>query len=203
MKKIFLCQNLTCHLHKKKQRDDIASKCAAANVPLSLIRLNKYVNVEKQIDLVRHLSSNRGILSSLFFDSNLPTKSVLKDIIEICFEFLFPDIYQNDKVFTSANISRLTAYYVYKQPTIKELIIGWEASRINTKIRNVFKLLSRYFEFLLPKVLTCYATIYNHVSSRPIDISYILNKLEHGFDGQHEILMKEVTCPHALYHSLC
>lgn len=68
--------------------------------------------------------------------------------------------------FFLSNLKRLTKFYVYNTPSIKQLIETQFAKRTDTKVRNTFKLMSHYFEYYLPKVLTAFQIIFNYVSEK-------------------------------------
>jgi len=172
-------------------------------VPFTLIKRNKFIPIQKQISLIDFLRNNTPLLDDLFFTENLPQKEVLRKILYICYNYLFNEKDKNNKNYTIDNLIRLTNYYVYKRPSIKELIKEQRGKKTDTRIRQAFNLITHYFEFALPKYLTAFENIFNFVysefknpsSEEKINLKYLITFLEYGFVNPHEIALKEVGLP--------
>jgi helicase len=169
------------------------------NVPLQLIQANKFISIHKQIALIIALRAYP--VEDLVFSSNLPTNDQLGTIILLCNDFLFSDIHKEDRNQTIWQLIRLTKFYVYIKPSIKELISDFPSDNIDTKVRNAFSLISTYFEFALPKYLTAFENIFNFVlrekdkNHKEISLSYLITILEFGHSKEHEIALKEAGLP--------
>lgn len=181
-------------------RLNIETTLANKNIPLSLIRLNKFIAVRKQISLIDKLRSML-FLDNLYFDGTYPEKEKLEEILQLCHEYLFSDKETNDKGFSIGEVIRLTKYYIYKKPSIKELIKTQNRKGIDSQIRCAFSLITRYFEFILPRYLTAFENIFNFVYNEKypkkagINLKFLITILEFGFANPHEIAFKEVGLP--------
>ncbi len=109
------------------KRNEIENKLKQRQIPLELIQKNKFIPITKQLKLIEYLRNNPNILRTLFFNSNLPSKNKLINIINLCHNFLFNSKDSNDRNFSINNLIRLTNYYIYKRPNLKQLIAaqGW------------------------------------------------------------------------------
>lgn len=171
------------------------------NVPLSQIRKNKYIPIHKQLSLIKFLRNSSNLETELFFNSNIPSKEIFSKILELCYNYLFNNQDVNDRNFSFSNLKRLTNYYIYKRPSLKELISIQDGKSIDTKIRVAFKLITRYFEFSMPRYLSAFENIYNFVYfdqamiTDKISLKYIITLLEFGFENPHEIALKGVGLP--------
>lgn len=184
----------------KKKRETVENQLAQENIDISLIKKSKFIPIHKQVSLVNYLRENDGLIDYLQYDSNLPSKNQLSKIIEICHCYLFNKQDFEDKGFSLGNLTRLTNYYVYLSPSIKDLIKTQNGKNTDTKIRNAFKLISHYFEYALPKYLSCFETILKYVCHEKnkvntFNLKYLITKLEFGFVENHEIAMKEAGVP--------
>ncbi len=182
-------------------RDSIEQWLKEEKIPLALIKMNKFIEIEKQVNLLKELRKNTLTLKELAFAGNIPEKSQLDKIIELCFNFLFNEKDFTDKNFSLENLRRCIKYYIYRNPSLKELIATQNGQKIDTKIRNAFKLITKYFEFSLPKYITAFENIYNFVYQQKfqvinkINLKYLITKLEFGFVTNHEIALKEAGVP--------
>lgn len=172
-------------------------------IDIEVIKSNKYIPIHKQVGLITFLESDLFVTKDLEFSSNLPSGEQLDLILELCFDYLFNEKEKEDRTFFLANLKRLTKFYVYSTPSIKQLIETQYAQKTDTKVRNTFKLISHYFEFYLPKVLTAFQTLFNYVSEKnerevQINLNYLITKLEFGFTNDHEVMLKEAGVPNDL-----
>lgn len=96
-----------------------------------------------------------------------------------------------------------TKYYVYFTPSFKSFLqqemVQNARSTDNSRIRYVFDLMSKYFEFVWPKYLKSFENIYNFVASErsqeKIDLSMLIAKLEYGTTVNHEIILRDSGLP--------
>lgn len=185
----------------KQRKQEIIINLASHNIPLILVKGNKFIPIHKQIELVEFFRHNLHLMDELFFKVSLPTKDQLGEMIQLCYDYLFTEKDKNRNSFPIWRIIYFTKFYVYNNPTIKEMINKWDAKKIDTKVRNIFTLVSTYFEFALPKYLTAFERIYNFVYAEKVDplkqisLKYLLTKLEFGFVNPHEIALKEAGIP--------
>lgn len=183
-----------------KTRQSIEKLLNSKNIPIDVIKANKFLPIFKQLSLIDSLRSNLFI-EELLFNSTLPTAEQLDSIMDYCFEHLFTDYHKDNQSLTIANLKRLTKYYIFYNPSTKQLISQFPSENIDTRIRNAFSLISEYFEFALPKYLTAFENLFNFVlkernlSSKLISFSYLITKLEFGQSEEHEIAMKEAGLP--------
>jgi ERCC4-related helicase len=183
-------------------RNRLEKKLDDLNIPLLLIKSNKYIPIDNQLRLISYLRSNGANFYNIGFSESLPNKSQLSAILRLCHEYLFLERDLNDRIFTVNQWVGLTNYYVYKRPSTKDLINNRmiTSSQIDTRIRNAFHLISNYFEFKLPKYLFVFENIYNFVSKevrdgQPISLKHLITILEYGYSEPHEICMKEAGLP--------
>lgn len=170
------------------------------NVPFELIRSNKFVNVHQQLSLIDALRADI-YLEELQFNSIMPTGEQLDRILDLCFQHLFNNHHRENRSYTIANLKRLTKYYVFINPSFKELVTNFQSGNIDTRVRNAFGLISEYFEFALPKYLTTFENIFNFVAqernpeSKAVNFTYLITRLEFGQSEEHEIALKEAGLP--------
>jgi hypothetical protein len=183
-----------------EKRNSVEKLLNNKQIPLDLIKSNKFVKIHKQLSLIDAFRADE-LLEELLFSSPLPTSEQLDRILDFCFQHLFSDEHREDRNYTLANLKRLTKYYVFYDPSFKELISNFPSENIDTRVRNAFSLISEYFEFALPKYLTAFENLFNFVvqernpGNKPISFSYLITKLEFGQSEDHEIALKEAGIP--------
>ncbi len=171
------------------------------NIPLSIIKSNKFIAIHYQIRFINYLRQNIDILERLNFKKSYPEKEQLAEIIELCYEFLFSDRDKGGRSFAVWDIVNYAKYYIYKRPTIKQLIAAQKDKTIDAKVRNAFRLITHYFEYVLPRYLTAFQSLFNFVykerfgEAEGINLLYVITLLEFGFENKHEIALKEVGMP--------
>lgn len=186
-------------------RENVESILKRENIPLEVIKSNKFIKVHKQIGLINVIRTNFFLLEELHFTGNLPTKEQLEKMLYLCHEHLFSERHLNDRNYTIGQLIRFTKYYVYLKPTIKQLIDEHTHTEyIDTKVRNTFNLISNYFEFAIPKYLTAFENLYNFVYSergltgKGINLTFLITVLEFGHSEEHEIALKEAGLPNEI-----
>jgi helicase len=188
-------------------RNSVEELLKKKNVPIELIRANKFVKVHQQLSLIDALRADPS-LEELYFSSIMPTGEQLDSILYLCFLHLFNDHHREDRSFTLGNLQRLTKYYVFLDPSLKELISNFSSDNIDTRVRNAFGLVSEYFEFALPKYLVTYENIFNFVLSerlpdlKPVSFTYLITKMEFGQSEEHEIALKEAGLPNDIIRKI-
>lgn len=187
-----------------KTRNNIEEILRQNKIPLSLIKQNKYIPIHKQIALINLLRSKPIYLQLVHFKGNRPEKQQLDEIFNLTREYLFNDRDFNDKSFIYWELSRLLKYYIYHNPSIKQIIAEQKyAKSVDSKIRSAFKLITHYFEFGFPRYFRAFENIYNfvyneyydRVESGGISLKYIITLLEFGFVKENEIALKEAGLP--------
>lgn len=176
------------------------------NIPLSLIKSNKFIGIHKQIELINHIRHDIFLIDEIYFDGIYPSKEQLDSILRLCHEFIFTKKDTEDKNYSLNQLIRLTKYYIYKKPSLKELIIAHEfkSDKIDTVVRNTFNLISHYFEFALPKYFIAFENLFNfvcnekHKATKQINLKYLITLLEFGHDSSHEIALKESGLPNEI-----
>lgn len=177
------------------------------NVPLDLITGNKFIKVHLQLSLIDALRADPD-LESLLFTSLLPTGDQLDKMLELCYNHLFNEHHRESQTYTIANLQRLTKYYVFLDPSFKQLIENFNSDNIDTRVRNAFSLISEYFEFALPKYLTAFEHLFNFVirernpENKPINLTYLITKMEFGQSEDHEIALKEAGLPNDIIRKI-
>ncbi|MBX4186921.1 MAG: DEAD/DEAH box helicase [Candidatus Doudnabacteria bacterium] len=170
-------------------------------IPLSLIKKNKFINIDKQINLIKFLRANNQLKEQLACHNSLPKKEQFNVIFSLCYDYLFSDVDKNDRSFSKDKLNWLTNFYVYLNPPLKLLIEKQTGKSIDTKVRGAFKLITKYFEFLLPKYLVVFENIFNFVfdqEDKVLNLKLLITKLEFGFLGTHEIVLKESGVPNSI-----
>ena len=178
------------------------------DIEKEIISENKFVGVTGQLALIEHLRTLNH-LDEYHFDGKLPTKECLDSILRTIYNYLFTDHdkgrnFDND-VGRSILIG-LTKYYAYYAPSFKALLVSNTVQKArksdNARIRYVFDLMSKYFEFIWPKYLKTFENMYNFVASeksqRPIDLAMLIAQLEYGTTKNHEIILRDSGLPNEI-----
>ncbi len=178
------------------QRKEIENNLRASKIPLELVKSNKYIPINQQISLVNHLRKEDSQCNDILFSSNLPKADQLDLILDLCHTFLFNKQDKEDKKFYFPILKSLTKFYVYENPSLKELIAKQTGLETDTKVRHAFKLISHYFEFALPRYLCAFENLFNFVYFQDeLNLKYLVTKLEFGYVKNHEIALKEAGVP--------
>ncbi|GLB53448.1 hypothetical protein NBRC110019_24890 [Neptunitalea chrysea] len=195
------------NLETRQRIEDLLSK---NKIPLSLLKQNKYIPIHKQIGLINLLRTQPIHLELVYFKGTHPDMGQLDEIFNLSREYLFNERDYNDRGFIDRELRRLLKYYVYHKPSIKQLIQEQNNSEyIDSKIRSVFKLITHYFEFALPRYFRAFENIYNFVyqeyhgvSDGGINLKYLLTLLEFGFVRDNEIALKEAGLPNDIIRKI-
>lgn len=171
------------------------------NIPLHIIKSNKFIPLFNQVQLINHFRRNQHLLSTFRFTGSMPNKNQLSSMIGLCHQYLFNDRDVNDRTISIGNLQRLTNFYIYRSPLIKDLIREQDGKHIDTKVRTTFYLISHYFEFALPRYLTIFENLFNFVYEEKtkrkegISLKPLITKLEFGYISKHQIALKEAGVP--------
>lgn len=186
----------------KEKRQIVLSTLNEERIPVFVVKANKYIPVEKQIPLVNYLRKDKDVMNQLIFHGNLPDKNRLDSIMNLCFDYIFSKRDHESQSFPIWQLKRMVNYYVYLKPTLKELIRAQDGAKTDTKVRNAFSLISHFFEFALPKYLTCFENLYNFVAQEnrtpTISLGFVTTRLQYGFTHAHEIALKDAGVPDSI-----
>ncbi|GHH96644.1 helicase-related protein [Neobacillus kokaensis] len=187
---------------KNLERRNIAeSELNRQKIPFHIIKANKFIPVYNQVQFINYLRNNQLLLSTMIFKGSLPNKSQLSTMVGLCHQYLFNDRDATDRTISIGNLQRLTNFYIYRSPLIKELIREQDGKQIDTKVRTTFYLISHYFEFALPRYLTIFENLFNFVYEEKykrkegINLKPLITKLEFGYISKHQIALKEAGVP--------
>jgi hypothetical protein len=192
---------------KKDRKILLLNRLRDLGIPFQLIKSNKFVSIEGQIELIKKLRNDE--LSNYYFTNNLPLKEVNRLILSAIYDYLFTDDNKgrifNNEVGKSKLIS-LTNFYLYKKPPFKALLESDSTKKYSenedTKIRYVFDLVSKYFEFIWPRYIKVFESLYNFVAiesrSKEINLDMVIATLEYGTANTHEILLKDAGLPNEI-----
>ena len=180
-------------------------------IPHTIIKQNRFVGVGGQVALINYLRSSQ-ILRAYIFEDQLPS---------ICFELMLSTVY--DYLFTERDKGKnfkndvgksilisLTQYYYYYSPSFKELVehatVKRSRSTDNSRIRFVFDLMSKYFEFVWPKYLKAFERLFNFVAKEKglpsINLDLVIAKLEYGTTKNHEIMLRDLGMPNEIVRKI-
>lgn len=186
--------------------DDFLSKISKLEIPESLIKANRFVSVDGQIALIQHL---RRFNAEYFFEDHFPDKPIQTKILSSIYDFLFTE---NDKGRNFDNevgksiLIQLTNYYAFLKPSFKQLLesdtIIRQRKEHSSRIRYVFDLTTKYFEFVWPKYIKAFENIYNFVaiekSADVIRLDMLVAQLEYGTTKPHEIILRDSGLPNEI-----
>jgi len=174
----------------KEIYDEYTNTLDSLGIEKEIISENKFVRVTGQLALIEHLRKLNN-LDKYYFNGQLPTEDYLDNILSTIYNFLFTD---HDKG------------RVYYTPSFKCLLQSNTVQRArksdNARIRYVFDLMSKYFEFVWPKYLKSFENMYNFVaferSQKTIDLAMLIAQLEYGTTKNHEIILRDFGLPHEI-----
>lgn len=178
----------------KSKREKILRTLKKLNISIDVIKSNRYVKFDNQILLLSYFRRYPQTEGKIHFSEGLPNKSQVDLVVELIYDLLFSD---NDKKkgWTHANLSRLVKHKIYLNPTIKDMIEQYDAKSIDTKIRNVFEIKYRYFDFLLPKYLSAFENLFNYSFDNKISFKYMISTLQYGSDKKQDVLLGDAGVP--------
>ena len=190
----------------KQKRERVLEVLKNENVPVYVVKANKYIPVEKQIPFVNRLRRDKALLQTLAFQGNLPDKAHLDLIMDLCHEYIFTKRDFESRNFQIGNLKRLVKYYVYQRPSLKDLILTQNGASIDTRVRNAFSLISHFFEFALPKYLICFENLFNFVAQENrtsvINLGFVTTTLQYGFTEPHQIALKDAGVPDGIIEKI-
>lgn len=191
------------------KREELIDYLRNEGVPISLIKNNKFVDIQGQIGLYSELSQSPKLMRDIHFDGNFPNLDKMKLILNLSYSYLFSESdkgrnFSGDK--GRDTLIGLTDYYIYHKPTFYQLLHSstaiWARPRLNSRIRYVFDLVSKYFEFTWPKYLKAFEAIYNAVAleqdNEIISLDMVIAQLEYGTTQPHEIILRDAGLPNEI-----
>jgi superfamily II DNA/RNA helicase len=189
--------------HRKKAELKLAME--KAGLPFGIFKANKYVSISGQASLLKMLLGP-GHLAQFAFDTPLPTGEIAKLILSNIYDHLFTenDIGRNFKDEIGKSILlQLTGYYLFYKPSFAEMLthptIAKSRPSIDSRIRYVFDIIAKYFEFIWPRYLMAFQNIYNYAAGiydvSPIALELMIAQLEYGTTKNHEILLRDCGMP--------
>ncbi|EOU9482085.1 helicase-related protein [Pseudomonas aeruginosa] len=181
----------------REQREEINSIVGSKNVPIEILRQNKYVPFDNQLRLIEYLRSNPDIRLELKGALNPPNKRQVDLIIELVHEILFADS-DKRRAWSTGNISRFVKFHIYHNPSIKQMIKEHSAAKEDTRIRNVLDLVYTYFEYALPKYIKSLENIYNFVYHEKVSFSLFITRLQYGSTEPQDILLADAGLPRSI-----
>lgn len=179
------------------QRDSINRIIDGLNIPVEVLKRNKYVPFDNQIELIKYLRANPGIRRQLLGGHNPPNKAQVDLIISLAHDFLYSESDKRDG-WSTGNISRFVKYHIYYNPSIKQLIKEHHAVKEDTRIRNVLDLIYTYFEYSLPKYINALENIFNFVYSEKVSFSMFVTMLQYGSTEPQDILLADAGLPRSI-----
>ncbi|WP_405077730.1 DEAD/DEAH box helicase [Pectobacterium versatile] len=174
-------------------------------IPLDLLKVNKFVNIEGQISLIEHLRNNSNFIKYHYLTQR-PVKEKLECILSIIYDCLFT-VNNRGRSF-SGDVGKkilldLTKYYIYQLPAFPVLLnsdtLKYLRKNENARIRLTFDLITKYFEFIWPRYIKAFESIFNFVANekneKNISLDYIVALLEYGTNDNHEIILRDAGIP--------
>lgn len=194
-----------------QKKDELSSRLAELNIPEQLIKKNKFVSIEGQIAIVQLLRSSPTTMNACKFEGTLPASEQASAIMELIYDKLFTDRNKGHNFRNEVGKSiliGLTQHYLYSTPTFAELLENSArvSENISTRIRYVFDLVSKYFEFIWPRYLKAFSNLYNFVANeqnaQTINLDMVVATLEYGTAQVHEILLKDAGLPNEIIRKI-
>jgi ribonuclease BN (tRNA processing enzyme) len=182
-----------------EKRSQLEFYLKSQNVPFEIIKQNKFIPVQNQIQFIEFIRQQIHSLDLNF--QSMPSVEQFKIIIDKLHEYLFVKKYKEDRKFPIWSLKYHSSGYVYRDLTLRQLIEQQEAVSIDTKIRRALDLITNYFEFALPKYLSTFQNLFNFVCEekgfldKKIKLDLLIMKLEYGVTEPHEIALKEAGIP--------
>lgn len=180
-----------------QQRNEIMGQILSENVPLELLKKNKYIPFEKQISLIKYMRRERYIGRSLAGLHSLPDKEQMSLVMDLVHEHLFADGDKKES-WTTAKLSKFVKFQIYHKPSLKAMIAEYSAAKEDTKIRNVLELIYRYFEFSLPKYFMAFERLFNFVYGGKLSLALTITHLQYGSDKIQDILLVDAGVPRSI-----
>ncbi|PIF21234.1 hypothetical protein [Candidatus Pantoea floridensis] len=185
------------------------------NIPLALLKENKFVSITGQIALINHLR-NISNFELYHYTSQRPTLDKTEAILSVIYDHLFTENNKGQR-FNNENseygkkiLLDLTKYYIYQQPTFHALLnsstMKYLSPNENARIRLTFDTITKYFEFIWPRYFKAFEVIFNFVAieknKKPLSLDYIVALLEYGTNENHEIILRDAGIPREMIGKL-
>lgn len=175
------------------------------NIPLNLLKDNKFVDISGQITLIEHLRNDANF-ANYHYSTQYPVIEKLESILSIIYDCLFTKSNRGrnfDGDIGKKILLDLTKYYIYKQPSFPVLLnsgtLKYLREKENARIRLTFDLITKYFEFIWPRYIKAFENLFNFVAgekgTKNIILDYIVSLLEYGTNNNHEIILRDAGIP--------
>lgn len=177
---------------------NIETLCSNNDIPLSLVKLNKFIPVQKQVEAVKMLRTSQLEVSFDDYQS-------LRKVFEFTHDNLFNKRDQADE-FTRQNylISKSVGYAMSPKP-LKQMIEDDLWRRRDREpdpdkiIGDAIKFHYKFVEYAWPRYLTVFGRLYNYVRQEkgkdPLNFDTLVARMEYGSSEEHEILLREAGLP--------
>jgi hypothetical protein len=189
-------------LNGKEVFDSVLAQVDRSSIPIELLKSNKFISIERQIELINYLRTvNKGILDLSSYDT-------LIWILKLAHNHLFND---RDKMTNEAGLEKYllpkSASYILHPVSLKRLIdedVKWRSENrpnepIDRVIGGTIKFYSTYIEYAWPRYLSAFDRLYNFVQAEQglptTDFDVLIAKLEYGSAEKHQILLREAGVP--------
>lgn len=185
----------------RNRRKDIIKKCKDYSVPVEILKKNKYVSFENQLELISTFRNEKRIKNDLRLTKSLPNKHQVDIIMRLVHDILFSKSDKKES-WTTDKLAKFVKFQLYFNPSIKQLISEYSAAKEDTKIRNVLELIYRYFEYSLPKYIMAMVNLYNFVYEENLSLSLMITHLQYGSNKIQDILLSDAGVPKSIILSL-
>ena len=182
------------------KKKSICEALEEKSIDFSQIKKNRYIDYQKQINLIEYLRNNLDKLE-ISFTGQMPNKDVVSQIFHLCENYLFSELDKNRNLpFRGDQLLTLINFYIsnhYKSPIdlLNNEFIKGSTKNIDTRVRYVFKFISDYCGFKLPKYFYAFQNIYNYVNqdeNLSCHLEYFILKLEFGTAHPFAIELNEL-----------
>lgn len=185
-----------------KSKEAVADKLKQNGIPDSVIQKNRFISIDKQIELITSLRSE----AELFLESKRPADLLRTENLQYIFDkiMILSELDSGGRLGgqTAKQWRWLASEYINKpnfKTVIAHTILKDYSSDINTRIRRSLKIMTQYFEFMFPKYMQALQELYNFVAderkAKPVDLGLLISFLEYGTSDEVEILLRDAGLP--------
>lgn len=182
-------------------RKTIIQNAQNHNISFDFLKSNKYIKIENQISLILHLREHPYTETILAQQGGRITHPQVYEIIELIHTYLFSK-HEKQNNWTAKKLGLFATKQIFENPTIPTMISFYEAKNTDTKIRNTFTLIYKYFEFALPKYLKAFESIFNYTYNSKISLSHVSSLLQYGSTNTTEILLCDAGIPRSIVRKI-
>ncbi len=172
-------------------------------LPVELLKSNKFISIEKQIELANRL---RTLDLKSLGDINLSDYRTVEWVLRLTHS-LFNEKDKKTEVSFEKYYLPKSVNYILRPVGLKRLIdedIKWRTvnrpgDSIDTIISRSIKFYSDCIEYAWPRYLSAFDRIFNYVQGeidgKKVDFDVLIAKLEYGSSEKHHILLREAGVP--------